>query len=123
MFQISQGQTSPNDWKDYSSLGIYVDVDTSACGFTQTPHYLVTIEGSSHHWCVNGVNAIYQPSPTGFRVYLRWTDDDGHYGNYNPLRASFAKGKNWYLRWTAIQSCPCPGSRVLSEESSSDSAE
>ena len=41
---VGQGVTDPNDWVNYHSSGIYVDVNTSACGFTQTPHYLVTLE-------------------------------------------------------------------------------
>lgn len=107
MLQIAQGVTSPNDWKDYNNQGIYIDVDTSACKFTQTPHYIVSLEGNSHHWAANGATSIYNATPTGFRIYLRWTDDNGHYGNYNPLRIGLAQRYNWHLKWTGIQTCPC----------------
>ena len=73
---VGQGVTDPNDWVDYGNLGIYVDVNTSACGFTQTPHYLVTLESITNrgsHWYVSGVPSVYNVTPTGFRVYIRWT--------------------------------------------------
>ena len=109
MLKIAQGVTSPKDWVNYQSTvgGIYVDVDTSSCGFTETPHYITALEGKSHLWCANGANSIYNASPTGFRVYLRWTDDDGHFGGLNPLKVSTAKKYNWHLKWTAIQACQC----------------
>ena len=104
MLHIAQGVTSPNDWKDYSNLGIYVDVDTSSHGFTETPHYIVTLEGRTHHWSANGATSIYNATPKGFRIYLRWTDDNGHYGDHNPLRITHAKRFKWHLKWTGIQS-------------------
>ncbi|MFC5045515.1 T9SS type A sorting domain-containing protein [Aquimarina hainanensis] len=117
---IGQGVTSPNDWVDYTSLGIYVDVNTSACKFKTTPHYLVTIESitnSGYHWYTGGVPAIYNPTPTGFRVYLRWIDHPsdlpsiGGLGFPNPLRADAAKNRGWVIRWTGIEQRDCaPGS-------------
>lgn len=111
---VGQGVTDPNDWLDYSNLGIYVDVNTSACGFTQTPHYLVTLESrSGYQWEVSGVPSIYNITPTGFRVYLRWTDhpsDRSTIGSRNfpnPLRASTARDRGWVIRWTAISTGDC----------------
>ena len=106
MIQLAQGKTSPSDWKNYKGLGIYVDVDTSAGNFTETPHYLVSLEGESHHWCANGTTSVYKSTKKSFRVYLRWTDDAGHYQNHNPLRAAFAKQLKWHLKWTGIGMCP-----------------
>jgi len=107
MLHLAQGKTSPNDWVNYQSSrgGIYVDVDTSSSGFSATPHYMATLEGKSHHWCANGANAIYNATPTGFRVYLRWTDDNGHFGELNPLKIETAKKYKWHLKWTGIQLC------------------
>jgi len=115
---VGQGVTSPKDWVDYNGAvgGIYVDVNTSACGFTQTPHYLVTLESltnSGYHWYISGVPSIYSATPTGFRVYIRWTDipsDDPTIGSLNfpnPLRASTALNRNWVIRWTAISTTDC----------------
>ena len=68
---------------------------------------ITTLEGDGYHWCANGTTSIYLPTPTGFRIYLRWTDDDGHYGQLNPLRVDTAQKYNWYIKWSAIQTCPC----------------
>ncbi|MBR9919956.1 MAG: hypothetical protein GYB31_03895 [Bacteroidetes bacterium] len=123
MLQIAQGKTSPqtnqNDWNNYLNdndpiAGIRIDVDTSECKFTTTPHYLVSMEGDKGwQWHLNGLNCIYNVSPTGFSVYLRWTDEPtssippGSTNEPNPLRVSTAIDKGWTLRWTAIQTCPC----------------
>ncbi len=115
---VGQGVTSPNDWVDYNGGvgGIYVDVNTSACGFTETPHYLVTLESltsSGYHWYISGVPSVYSPTSTGFRVYLRWTDTPsdaptiGSLNFPNPLRASTALNRNWVIRWTAITNGDC----------------
>ena len=50
------------------------DVDTRACGFTSTPLYFTTLEGTANHEQTTGANAIYFATATGFRVYLRFTD-------------------------------------------------
>ena len=106
MIKISSGQTSTNDWVDYGSGGIYIDVDTSAANFTTTPHYLVALHGNGYQWRVSGINAIYNETPTGFRVYLAWADNDGHSPSnpQNPLRANFATSRGWYMKWTGIES-------------------
>ena len=124
--KIGQGVTSPSDWVDYNTTGIYVDVNTSGCNFTSTPHYMVTLEGTGgFHWYISGVPSIYNATPTGFRVYLRWTDAPsdlnpiGSLNFPNPLRASTALNRGWVIRWTAIEvgacsSCDSRSSRVTS---------
>lgn len=119
---VGQGLSDPNDWNDYFQFGIYIDVNTSACGFTRTPHYLVTLEtlgasiGAMAH--ASGVPSIYNATPTGFRVYVRWTDhptDAPTIGGSmipNPLRAVFARDQNWVIRWTAIATDGCNNKRI-----------
>jgi len=108
MLQIAQGETSP-----HPIAGFYIDVDTSNCEFSATPHYLVSMEGDGWQWHLNGLNCLYNVSQSGFRVYLRWTDEPssvippGSTNEPNPLRVSTANVKNWALKWTAIQTCPC----------------
>ncbi|MBW1298001.1 T9SS type A sorting domain-containing protein [Aquimarina litoralis] len=123
--KIGQGVTSPSDWVDYNTTGIYVDVDTKSCGFTTTPHYLVTLESISNkgfHWYISGVPSIYNVTPTGFRVYLRWTDAPsdlptvGSLNFPNPLRASTAKDRDWVIRWTGIEMEDCSPTRINSNE-------
>ncbi len=119
---VGQGVSDPSDWRDYFSSGIYIDVNTSACGFTRTPHYLVTLEsiGGSIQgmWQTSGLPAVYNATPTGFRVYIRWTDHPtvaptiGGSMTPNPLRASFAQSQNWVIRWTAIASDACTSKRI-----------
>lgn len=113
---IGQGVTSPSDWQDYFSLGIFVDVNTSACGFTTTPHYLVTLESitnSGYHWYTGGTPAIYNATPTGFTVYLRWIDHPteaptiGGLLYANPLRVAAANDRGWVIRWTGISTGEC----------------
>lgn len=83
------------DWKQYDENSICVDIDTTMAGFTETPLYFASIGGDSGHWNLNGVNAIYSPTATGFRAYLR--DDLG-----NPLTPDIANKQNWYIQWTGI---------------------
>ncbi|MBQ4803990.1 T9SS type A sorting domain-containing protein [Aquimarina sp. MMG015] len=123
--KIGQGVTSPADWVDYNTTGIYVDVDTKSCEFTTTPHYLVTLESISNkgfHWYISGVPSVYNATSTGFRVYLRWTDAPsdlptvGSLNFPNPLRASTAADRDWVIRWTAIEMQDCSSSRLENNE-------
>ncbi len=123
MLQIAQGESSPqknaSDWNNYLAsnaplAGFYVDVDTSDCEFTATPHYMVSIEGTGGwQWLLSGLNCLYNVTSTGFRVYLRWTDAPsdfptlGSTSEPNPLRVQTAIDKGWTLKWTGIQTCPC----------------
>lgn len=114
---IGQGVTTSNGWVNYNpapagQTGIYMDVNTSACGFTATPHYIATLEGDGAHFHANGINAVYNPTPNGFRVYLRWTDSESDSlvtsGNLpiildNTVSTQF----NWRVRWTGIQTTNC----------------
>jgi hypothetical protein len=84
------------EWKQFGSAGIYVDVDTSSCHFDETtPRYTSTVHGDSAHWQLTGVNSIYEPTATGFRLYA-----------YHPvMRGSFmmffAKKYSWRVSWMA----------------------
>ena len=96
---IKQGQTSPDDWKPNSTGGraIYVDVDTSAAQFPVKPHYLTSLEGNQHHWDCGGINAVYNATKNGFRIYIKWVDKKP-----TPLTPSEAKANGWYIKWTGI---------------------
>lgn len=117
---IAQGITTANDWETYTTNtynretrknfgGIYVEVDTKDCNFKTTPHYIVTVEGTDKggHWLLSGANSVYNATPTGFRVYLRWTDYAGFPGAANPLTRAEAKKYGWFIRWTAISTSKC----------------
>ena len=99
--QTSQGATN---WQQYSSEGIYLDVNTAGCGFTSTPLYFTSIGGATSHWTSSGATAIYSPTATGFRVYV-----------YTPgITPALANAWGWHLNWQATpnnvrQSSLCTG--------------
>jgi len=109
---VGQGVSGTN-WVNYINQGAYIDVNTSQCGFTSTPHYLVTLENGSSRWAVSGVPSIYNATPNGFRVYIRWTDSPedsptvGVNQDPNPLQPATATNYGWVIRWTAISIGDC----------------
>ena len=108
--RIGSGKTDPDNtaWQPYDPTaaipgrGIYVDVDTSNAGFTKTPNYVISLCGHTDHWVLTGTSAIYDPTPTKFRVYLRYS--------YNkpgqeapPLTPGHAKQCKWHISWIGIE--------------------
>jgi hypothetical protein len=92
------GRTIPGatNWKAFTSNAIYLDVDTSAAGFTATPRYFTSLGGSGSHWTVQGVNAIYSATSNGFRVYL--------YAEGTTLTPAYANSLGWYVQWLGVPS-------------------
>lgn len=104
--KIATGSTNPNDWKDFrespSNVGITVSVDTSAAGFTRTPVYTASLYGNGNHWDTTGANCIFDPSPTGFKIYLRWWNGTtGSQGNQ--LTPQFARERAWHIKWIGVE--------------------
>jgi hypothetical protein len=103
--QVTRGSTPPGNtaWQQHSSepdtafggQGIFVDIDTSSAGFTTTPIYITSIGGTSHHWATTGATSIYTPTPTGFRVYVRFPDG----GSLTP---AIANQYGWHINWIAV---------------------
>jgi hypothetical protein len=90
--RIAVGRTQPSQWVQYNNDGIYVDVDTSDAGFTQTPYYFTSLIGNTNHWLARGSSSIYLPSPNQFTVYI----------NYGNITAGNANAMGWYINWIAI---------------------
>jgi phage baseplate assembly protein gpV len=93
------GSTTPGstNWQPYEgTIGIYLDVDTSAGRFTTTPKYFTSLGGNSSHWATTGVTSIYTPSPTGFRVYVRWSDGSA-------LTPAQANSLHWHVNWLGVE--------------------
>lgn len=84
------------DWQAYGTETIYLDVDTSAAGFTSTPLYITSLGGDHSHWEVVGATSIYDPTKTGFRIYLRSTAG-------NSLTPDYAKSRHWHIQWLGIE--------------------
>ncbi len=93
------GKTKPDQWKDLSNgRGIYVDVDTSSCGFSPSKNiiYTTVLSGDNNHWATTGATSLYKVTHKGFRIYIRWIDG-------GLLNAAFAEEREWHILWTGVQ--------------------
>jgi hypothetical protein len=90
------GATVPGKtaWQRYSSNSLYVDIDTSTCGFSATPLYFTTLGGTRNHWLTLGASSIYSPTRNGFRVYLKDLAK-----NVTPDEANRRK---WHIAWEGV---------------------
>ncbi|MBN1605427.1 MAG: trypsin-like serine protease [Polyangiaceae bacterium] len=89
---LCSGRTSTTNtnWVQYGSNGIYVDVDTSACGFNYAT-YLTTLGGKSEHWTTKGASSVYERD-NGFRVYVYRSG----------ITVAEAKSRQWHINWQAV---------------------
>src|SRR4028119_986415 len=95
---IARGSTPVGNtaWQQYfNGEGVFVDVDTSSAGFATTPIYITSLGGNSSHWVTTGATSIYFPTPTGFRVYVRWSTG----GTLTPATANQL---GWHINWIAV---------------------
>jgi hypothetical protein len=93
-FRIDAGM-STNQWVQYGE-GLYIDVDTSFAGFTATPYYITDLVGGSAHWTLTGGSCVYGASPTGFRIYIRQS-------NNSTISPTDAVTNGWRIQWIGIQ--------------------
>jgi hypothetical protein len=95
--KIASGSTTPGstNWQAYGANGLYLDVDTSAGKFTTAPRYITSIGGNSSHWATTGATSIYNATPTGFRVYVRFSDGSA----ITPAQANTFQ---WHINWAGI---------------------
>jgi hypothetical protein len=87
---------SPMNWAVYSSNGIMIDVDTSDAHFTKPPVYVTSLYGAGGHWATTGGSSVYQPTATGFRVYVKWSDSSS-------LTPAQAVTYGWRVAWHGIE--------------------
>lgn len=87
-----QTEAGHTNWVQHGSTGIYVDVDTSDCGFTSTPLYFSSLGGAGAHWDVMGSSSIYSPTPTGFRIYVNVAAG---------ISPALANQNGWRINWQA----------------------
>ena len=95
---IARGSTpvGTTAWQQYwDGQSIFVDVDTSSAQFASTPIYITSLGGNGGHWATTGATSIYLPTPTGFRVYVRW------WGG-GPLTPAIANQYGWHINWIAV---------------------
>ncbi|CAF1440542.1 unnamed protein product, partial [Didymodactylos carnosus] len=92
---------STSDWKEFKEeVGIYIDVDTTPCNFQDTPMYFTSIAGKLYHWKVSGVTAIYDPKPTGFRIYLAPVPNI--FGGTSAGLLNYALKHKWQINWMGV---------------------
>jgi len=72
---------------------VYIDVDTTASGFTTTPSYVVSLHGTKNHGRAVGAHQIYDATATSFRLYLT-QEDFGATDLSSPTAGSNADGVN-----------------------------
>lgn len=96
---IASGHTPPGatNWQVYAGPpnSIYVDVDTSAIGFTSVPNYVASLGGAQQHWQAIGATSIYSATQTGFRVYVRFADGSA-------LTPAIANNYFWNVIWIGV---------------------
>lgn len=85
------GESGSSNWNQYNNYGIYVDVDTSSCGFSATPVYVTSMSGT-RHWQTTGSSEPYTETDKSFRTYIR--QDDG-------ITTSEASSWGWSVNWIA----------------------
>jgi hypothetical protein len=100
--KFASGKTQPGatNWQKGNGDYVYVDVDTSAAGFAQTPIYVTSIAGSAYHTYVTGASAVYNPTPTGFRISVRWDSGQGGLATLTPEEANKNK---WHINWIGFE--------------------
>lgn len=89
-------------YTNHSSPGLKFHVDTTHCQFSSTPIYLMSLTGTSHHWHVVGSSSIYNPTPTGFDVYLDMTNSAATAQQMLDWAATY----KWVLEWIGIEDRP-----------------
>ena len=96
--KIASGSTTPGstNWQAYGTNGLYLDVDTSAGKFTTAPRYFTSIGGSSSQWATTGATSIYNATPTGFRVYVRFSDGSA-------ITPAQANSFQWHINWLGVE--------------------
>ena len=95
--KIASGSTTPGstNWQVYGATGLYLDVDTSAGKFTTAPKYITSIGGVSSHWATTGATSVYNVTPTGFRVYVRFSDGSA-------ITPAQANSFQWHINWVGV---------------------
>jgi len=79
------------NWINYKNVGMYTDVDIGNCGFVKTPTVTTSLEGTSSHWTADGTSAVYNVSPTTFRIYISTS-----------VSVSQAKSYKYNVEWISV---------------------
>jgi hypothetical protein len=75
---------------------IQMNIDTSSCRLESTPLYFTSITGTAGHYLLVGVNAIYEPTESSFRIDVRSLDN----ATADTMMARSAEFQ-WNVNWIA----------------------
>jgi hypothetical protein len=94
--KVCSGSTPPGTtaWAQYNNtMGLTVAVDTTGCGFTNTPTYVASLLCDNACWQASGGGNPYASTKTGFTIYV----------SYPPgATPAVANSYNWHIGWVAI---------------------
>lgn len=95
--RIASGRTIPGvGWVSYAGgTGLYIDVNTTSGHFSGRPTYTTSVGGNGAQWMLTGTSAVYSPTATGFRLYIRWSD--GH-----TITVGEAMAYQWHVNWIGV---------------------
>jgi hypothetical protein len=85
--------TGATNWQVERFDTLYVDVNTSGCGFTSTPTYVTSITGTAYIAWTTGGSSVYSASSTGFRLFVSYPG--------NSISPAFANNFGWAVNWIA----------------------
>ena len=88
---LCSSSTASSGWVEFTSGGIYRDIDLSGCGFTSAPIITSSLAGTGNHWKSTGGSEPYSITATGFRIYVYLAG----------ITSSKAASWNWNINWIA----------------------
>ena len=88
-------------WRSYGTTGLYLDLDTSVCGFKAVPQYVFSVQDlqrSDSFGQFMGSSSVMTPTHTSFRVILWfppsvWQNADARGGPGQKAQ------RNWVVNW------------------------
>lgn len=92
------------EWREYDPerphLGVTTVIDISHCKFARTPIIVTSIHGYGYHWELTGTSAVYNATPTSFKVCVKFPTHER--GIECRLSPEFANLKEWRVQWIAV---------------------
>ena len=105
-YQVCCGSSASSSWVQYTSSGLYSDVNAAGCEFKNTPYYFASITdkacgtellGSGR--CTAkaiGADAHYSVSKSGFRTYVKPVAGEADFTQ------ATSRANGWQLNWCGV---------------------
>lgn len=88
---LCTGRTLPEEFVQYEDGGVFVNVDMSACKFSEPPVLLTSLGGLEGHAATRGATSIYRVEADRFRVYIQ----------KKGITVAQAREWGWHVNWSA----------------------